>query len=91
MNQNQKITETMSSLDDIKRVKAPEGLKSKILENLSEIRQDAKIVPMRYYYRAASVAAMLLIVNLIAISNVITNREKAALYEEYATPIGSNW
>ncbi len=78
----------MSSLDGIKKVKAPEGMKSKILENISEMRQEARIVPMRYYYRAASVAAMLLIMNVIAISSIKEHQEKNILFEEYAIPTG---
>ncbi len=88
MNKKQKINDTLSSLDDIKRSKAPESLKTRVLESLSEIRQEAKIVPMRYYYRAASVAAILLIMNLIAISASMQHREKRVLFEEYTIPTG---
>jgi hypothetical protein len=67
-NLNKKVDETLRSLDDAKRVLAPKTLKKKILERIPFIRQETKIVPMSYYYRAGVAAAVLVLVNVFAIS-----------------------
>jgi hypothetical protein len=77
-NLNKKIDDTLGSLDNAKRVAAPKTLKKKVLEKVAFVRQEAKIVPMSYYYRAGVAAAVLVLVNVFAI---IQNRENRAKQE----------
>jgi hypothetical protein len=75
---NKKIDDTLGSLDNAKRVVAPKTLKKKVLEKVAFVRQEAKIVPISYYYRAGIAAAVLVFVNAFAI---IQNRENRAKQE----------
>ena len=94
-NSNKKVDETLCSLDDAKRVSAPKTLKKKILDKTPFVRQETRIVPMSYYYRASVAAAVLVLVNVFAISHNIENKAQKdaqhSLVREYYGSVIDNF
>lgn len=92
MKQSNNLFEQILNVWENKKVSpAPSTLKEKILKQLPYVRQDIKIVPISYYYRAGIAAALLIFINLFAISSwSAKNNERMFQKEFYKEYIGND-